>query len=74
MHDSGTDNDADTARLCGGRGANRDAKMPVKGMRRRGISVKILLPGTKQQGFAGSGEQIAPRKRSPEADGGAESL
>ena len=41
---------------------------------RRGTSVKILLPETKPQGFAGSGEQIAPLKRPPEADGGAEFL
>ena len=74
MHDSGTDNDADTARLCGERGANRAAKMSAGGMRRRGISVKILLPGTKPQGFAGGGEQIAPLKKPPEADGGAELL
>ena len=42
--------------------------------RRRGISVKILLPGTEPQGFAGGGEQIAPLKRPPAAGGGAESL
>ena len=41
---------------------------------RRGISVKILLPETKPQGFAGGGEQIAPLKKPPEADGGAEFL
>ena len=64
----------EAARLYGERGANRAAKMPVKGMRRRGISVKILLLETVAQGLAGSGEQIAPLKRSPEADGGAEFL
>ena len=42
------------------------------GTHRRGTSVKILLPETKPQGFAGGGEQIAPLKRPPEADGGAE--
>ncbi|MEE1375332.1 MAG: hypothetical protein U0L07_08465, partial [Clostridia bacterium] len=58
--------------LCGGRGANRAAEKAAGGRRRRGISVKILLPGTEPQGFAGSGEQIAPLKKPPEADGGAE--
>jgi len=48
--------------------------MPAEGKRRREISVKILLPGTVAQGFAGSGEQIAPLKKPPEADGGAEFL
>ena len=62
------------AKLYGERGANRAAKMPVKGMRRRGISVKILLPGTVAQGFTGSGEQIAPRKCRPKVSGGAEFL
>ena len=28
----------------------------------RGIAVKILLPGTVPKGFAGGGEQIAPRE------------
>ena len=55
------------ARLCGERGANRAAEMSAEGKRRRGISVKILLPGTVAQGFAGSGEQIAPRKCRPKA-------
>ena len=61
-------------RPCGERGANRAAEMPAEGRRRRGISVKILLPETVAQGLAGSGEQIAPLKRPPEADGGAEFL
>ena len=64
----------EAARPCGERGANRAAKMPAKGMRRRGISVKILLPGTVAQGFAGSGEQIAPLKKPPVAGGDAELL
>jgi len=62
------------ARICGGRGANRAAEKAAGGRRRHGISVKILLPGTKLQGFAGSGEQIAPLKRPPEAGGGAVSV
>ena len=62
----------EAARVCGERGANRAAEKVAGGRRRRGISVKILLPGTKLQGFAGSGEQIAPLKKSPEAGGGAE--
>ena len=64
----------EAARLCGGRGANRAAEKVAGGRWRRGISVKILLPGTKPQGFAGGGEQIAPLKKPPEADGGAELL
>ena len=55
----------EAARLCGGRGANRAAEKVAGGRWRRGISVKILLPGTKPQGFAGSGEQIAPLKCRP---------
>ena len=62
------------ARLCEERGANRAAEKAASGKRRRGISVKILLPGMKLQGFAGSGEQIAPLKKPPEAGGGAEFL
>ena len=62
------------ARLCGERGANRAAKKAAGGRWRRGICVKILLPRTVPQGFAGSGEQIAPLKKSPEASGGAEFL
>jgi len=64
----------EAARLCGGRGANRAAEKVARGRRRRGISVKILLPETVAQGLAGSGEQIAPRKCRPKADGGAEFL
>ena len=64
----------EAARLCRGRGANRAAEKVAGGRWRRGISVKILLPGTKPQGFAGGGEQIAPLKKPPEADGGAELL
>ena len=64
----------EAARVCGERGANRAAEKAAEGRRRRGICVKILLPGTKLQGFAGSGEQIAPLKRPPKAGGGAESV
>ena len=62
------------SRLCGERGANRAAEKAAGGRWRRGISVKILLPETMAQGFAGSGEQIAPLERLPVADGGAKSL
>ena len=64
----------EAARLCGGRGANRAAEKAAGGRRRRGISVKILLPGTVSQGFAWSEEQIAPLKKPPVADDGAEFL
>ena len=64
----------EAARLCGQREANRATERTDGGKWRRGISVKILLPGTKPQGFAGSGEQIAPLKGPTEASGGAESL
>jgi len=64
----------EAARLCGERGANRAAEKAAGGRWRRGISVKILLPETMAQGFAGSGEQIAPLERLPVADGGAKSL
>ena len=64
----------EAARLCWERGANRAAEKVARGRWRRGISVKILLPGTKPQGFAGGGEQIAPLTKPPEADGGAEFL
>ena len=37
------------------------------GRRRRGTSVKILLPETVSQGFAGSGEQIAYQKTAAES-------
>ena len=39
----------EAARLCWERGANRAAEKVARGRWRRGISVKILLPGTKQQ-------------------------
>ena len=64
----------EAARLCGGRGANRAAEKAAGGRWRRGICVKILLPGTMAQGFAGSGEQIAPLKSRPLAGSGAEFL
>ena len=57
------------ARLCGERGANRAAKKAAGGRRRRRTSVKILLPGTKQQGFSGgrganrAAEKAAGRRR-----------
>ena len=57
----------DGARLCGERGANRAAEKPAACRERRGISVKILLPGTKLQGFAGGGEQIAYQKTAAES-------
>ena len=44
------------------RGANRASKKPAGLGRRRGNCVKILLPKTEPQGFAGNGEQTAPRK------------
>ncbi len=64
----------EAVRLCEERGANRAPQKPAGGRRRRGICVKILLPETELQGFARSGEQIAPRKNRPGADGGAESV
>ena len=64
----------EAARSSGGRGANRAFEKAVGSSRRRGISVKILLPRTEPQGFAEGGEQIAPRKRPPEAGSGAELL
>ena len=64
----------EAARSSGGRGANRAFEKAVGSSRRRGISVKILLPGTEPQGFVGGGEQIAPRERPPETGSGAESL
>ena len=60
------------ARVCGERGANRTSKKPAGLGRRRGNCVKILLPGTELQGFAGNGEQTAPRKSRPASSGGAE--
>lgn len=52
----------EAARLCEGWGANRAAGKAAGGRQRRGICVKILLPGTVPKGFAGSGEQIAPQE------------
>ena len=60
------------ARVCGERGANRASKKPAGLGRRRGNCVKILLPETELQGFAGSGEQTAPQKSRPAPSGGAE--
>ena len=62
------------ARVCRERGANRTAEKPAGPGRGRGNCVKILLPGTEEQGLAGSGEQTAPlilfpfrRPRPPES-------
>ena len=57
------------ARVRGERGANRTSKKPAGPEWRRGNCVKILLPGTELQGFAGSGEQTAPRKSRPASSG-----
>ena len=59
------------ARVCGERGANRTSKKPAGLGRRRGNCVKILLPETEPQGFAGIGEQTAPRKSRPAPSNGA---
>ena len=59
------------ARVCGEWGANRASKKPAGPEWRRGNCVKILLPGTELQGFAGSGEQTSPRKSRPAPSGGA---
>ena len=59
------------ARVCREGGANRASKKPVGPGRRRGNCVKILLPETEPQGFAGSGEQTALRKSRPASGGGA---
>ena len=58
-------------RVCRERGANRALEKPAGLGRRRGNCVKILLPGTEPQGFAGSGEQTAPRKSRLAPGGGA---
>ena len=60
------------ARASEERGTNRAAEKAAGGRRRRGISVKILLPGTKLQGLAGRGEQTAPWKSRPVSGVGAE--
>ena len=57
------------ARFCRERGANRASEKPAVLGRRRGNCVKILLPGTELQGFAGNGEQTAPRKSRPAPSG-----
>ena len=57
------------ARVCRERGANRASEKPVGSGGRRGNCVKILLPETELQGFAGSGEQTAPRKSRPASSG-----
>ena len=59
-------------RASGERGANRAGEKPAGPRRGRGNCVKILLPETELQGFAGSGEQTAPRKSRPASGGGAE--
>ena len=60
------------ARVCREREANRALEKPAGLGRRRGNCVKILLPETEPQGFAGSGEQTAPGKKRPAPGGGAE--
>ncbi len=59
------------ARVCGERGANRAREKAAGPGRRRRNCVKNLLPGTEPQGFAGSGEQTAPRKSRPASSNGA---
>ena len=44
-------------------GANRAREKAAGAERGRGNCVKILLPETEEQGFAGRGEQTAPGKR-----------
>ena len=56
-------------RASGQRGANRAMEKPAGPRRGRGNCVKILLPETELQGFAGSGEQTAPRKSRPASSG-----
>ena len=53
-------------------GANRAPEKAAGPGRRRGICVKILLPGTELQGLAVSGEQTAPWKIRPAPACGAE--
>ena len=57
-------------RASGQRGANRALEKPTGPRRGRGNCVKILLPGTEEQGLADSGEQTAPGKTRPAACGG----
>ena len=59
-------------RASGERGANRAMEKSVGPRRGRGNCVKILLPGTEEQGLAGRGEQTAPWKSRPAPGGGAE--
>ena len=59
-------------RASGQRGANRAREKPAGPGRGRGNCVKILLPGTEEQGLADSGEQTAPLKSRPAPGGGAE--
>ena len=54
------------------RGANRARGKSTGPGRGRGNCVKILLPGTEEQGLAGSGEQTAPLKSRPTPGEGAE--
>ena len=56
----------------GERGANRTAEKPAGPRWGRGNCVKILLPGTEEQGLAGRGEQTGPLKSRPAPGGGAE--
>ena len=59
-------------RASGERGANRARGKPAGPRWGRGNCVKILLPGTEEQGLAGSGEQTAPLKSRPPPGEGAE--
>lgn len=43
--------------FCGGRRAKRGDRWAPEKLKSGGGNVKILLPGTKAQGIAGSGEQ-----------------
>ena len=61
-----------TARVCGGRGANRASEKAAGPGLRRGICVKNLLPGTEPQGLARRVEQTAPWKSRPAPGVGAE--
>ena len=61
-------------RARGERGANRAMEKPAGPRRGRGNCVKILLPGTEEQGLADSGEQTAPGKTRPTAGVGAENV
>ena len=62
----------EAARVSGEGGASRTSEKAAGGRRRRGICVKNLLPGTEEQGLAGSGEQTAPWKSRPAPACGAE--